>query len=319
MLSRRLIRVKVMQSLYAFLLNHDNNIPIAERQLLRNIERLYELYIHILSLLFEIRDFFENRTDEAKRKFLPTTEEVNPNTRFLQNRALLYLCQNNDLLKKIAKYKINWSDETEMLRNFFNEIRNNDDYNKYMNAASTSLNADKEIVTSIISNVLYPSSLLQGLFEEKNLYWSDDFDTAMVMAIKTVKDIKTTYNHDTPLPELFPDKLNETEEKQFARDLLSRTIVHNNEFDNLIAMKADNWELERIALMDSILIKMAISELLYFPSIPIKVSLNEYIELSKQYSSPKSKLFVNGILDKLINDFKSEGKILKTGRGLIEN
>ncbi|HSW67893.1 MAG TPA: transcription antitermination factor NusB, partial [Bacteroidales bacterium] len=239
--------------------------------------------------------------------------------RFLQNRALLYLCQNNDLLKKIAKYKINWSDETEMLRNFFNEIRNNDDYNKYMNAASTSLNADKEIVTSIISNVLYPSSLLQGLFEEKNLYWSDDFDTAMVMAIKTVKDIKTTYNHDTPLPELFPDKLNETEEKQFARDLLSRTIVHNNEFDNLIAMKADNWELERIALMDSILIKMAISELLYFPSIPIKVSLNEYIELSKQYSSPKSKLFVNGILDKLINDFKSEGKILKTGRGLIEN
>lgn len=319
MLSRRLIRIKVMQSLYSFLQNHDSNVAAAEKQLIRNIEKIYELYIHLLSLLVEIRDFFENKTDEAKRKFLPSTEDINPNTKFIDNRVLLFLSQNNDLLKKIAKYKVNWSDETEMLRKLFNDIRINDDYLKYMSADSASLNADKDIMISIISNVLYQSSLLQVYFEEKNLYWADDFDTAVVMAIKTLKKIKASCNQDTPLPELFADKTTETEEKQFACELLRRTIVNNKESENLITMKADNWEFERIALMDSILIKMAISELLYFPSIPIKVTLNEYIELSKQYSTPKSKLFVNGILDKLIVDFKTEGKIVKTGRGLIEN
>lgn len=319
MLSRRLIRIKVLQALYTFFLNTDNDLPAREKLLVKNIQRIYELYINILSFLIELHEFYQKRVEEAMQKHLPTDEELHPNVRFINNKAIKTLTDSRDFQKKCQAFKVNWADETEMLRTLYFDLRASSEYQNYMSSAVSSFNEDRNFLIKIVQQLLFPSAALQSHFEERNIYWADDYDTALTMVITTLKTLKPDQDNLTPLPAMFDDEEDESEDLLFARELFRKTIIHSDEFSEYISSKAENWEIERIALIDVILLKMAITELLHMSSIPIKVTLNEYIEIAKQYSTPKSKLFINGILDKLIVQFNKKSALHKAGRGLINN
>ncbi|HLO92604.1 MAG TPA: transcription antitermination factor NusB [Lentimicrobium sp.] len=320
MLSRRHLRIKVMQSLYAYFQTEDTPILNSEKKLVANIESIYDLYIYLLSSLLEIADVARNLMEEARQKYLPTAEEVNPNPRFIDNKFLTQLENNRDLRKNINRLKINWSDDKELFRRIFLNFRDTDGYKNYMNAPAASYKDDKEIVVVLLTENMLASDPFVSLFEEKNIYWADDMDTAVMMVLKTLKKWNKSIDEHELLPPLLvsPDEEGDDLITDFVLKLFRKTIINSGEYAKLIAKYADNWEFERIAVLDTILFKMALSEFIEFPSIPVKVTINEYIEISKEYSTPKSRQFINGLLDKMAVDLKMEGKLKKMGRGLIE-
>ena len=321
MLSRRHLRIKVLLALYAFFQSQTESIAAGEKELFKSINKLYEIFIYQLSLLIEIVEYAHKRLEENKLKFFPTEEDLNPNTRFTENKVIKLLDANKDFRKHYDLYKINWVDEEEMIRKLWVEVRESQDFKDYMASETNTFNDDREILIRIVKKQITASEILHFYYEEKNIHWSDDFFTANMLVIKTLKALKPTWGESHPLPELFKETVDDdaNEDREFVKDLFRQTVVHSDEYEALIAEKVKNWEMDRIAVMDILLIKMALAELIEFPSIPIKVTLNEYIELAKMYSTPKSKVFVNGILDKLIIDLKNSKKIKKTGRGLLEN
>ncbi|NTW23199.1 MAG: transcription antitermination protein NusB [Lentimicrobium sp.] len=320
MLSRRHLRIKVMQALYAYFQSDDNDLNQSEKGLVSAINSIYDLYIFLLSAILETGDFARNRMEEGRQKFLPTQEEINPNTRFIENRLLLQLDSNRDLRKNINRLKINWSEDQEIFRKMFTQLRDSEAYHKYMSNASSIYRDDKEILMFLLGEVMLQNEAFISLFEEKNINWADDIDTAAMMVAKTIKKWEATYDEFKILPPLIvsPDEEGDDLIRDFVIKLFRKTIFKSEVSAALISERAQNWELERIAVLDVILIKMAIVEFTEFPSIPVKVSINEYIEISKEYSTPKSRQFINGILDKLVTDLKSEEKIKKSGRGLLE-
>lgn len=319
MLNRRQLRIKVMQALYAFFQSNNDRLDLGEKQLIKSIEKIYELYIFQLSIIIEIVEFAKIRIEEGKKKFFPTEEDLDPNTRFINNSFLNKLSMNRNLLRKIDEYKISWVDETEIIRKIYKEFKDGNEYKTYMKEKENSYSSDKEIVIKLLKKYIGKSQTLQHIYEEKSIYWTDDYHLVTLLIIKTIKGYEEHHDEFTLLPKLYKEgELEHNEDKAFIKDLFRKTIINSNEYEGIISKKAKNWELDRIAIMDVILIKMAISELVDFPSIPIKVTLNEYIEISKHYSTEKSKIFINGILDKLIEDFRRNNKIKKYGRGLIE-
>ncbi len=309
-----------MQAIYAFQQEGPENIGAGEKQLIVSLDKLYELYIHQLSLIVELSDFAKRRIEENRMKQLPTAEDLNPNLRFIQNHFIQQLENNRDYKRRVASYKINWVDEEEMIRKFYNQMREDEAYIAYMNKPEVSYADEKQLVEMVLLRLFSESEYLRSYFDERNIFWSEDFDIAVMMVDKTIKGYRETADEFTSLPTLLKDENHSdgSEDMQFVKQLYRKTLVNNVELNNVISERASNWDLERIAIMDTILIKMAITELIEFPSIPIKVTLNEYIELSKEYSSPKSKVFINGVLDKLIIDYKEQGIIRKAGRGLME-
>ena len=304
-----------MQALYAFFQSDDTDLPKAEKQLLSSIDKVYELYIYILSLVPELLDFAVKTQQDAKLKRLPTEEDLNPNTKFTDNKVAAAMAANHFLQKQISDRKISWQVEQELIKKIFNEIKAGESYTEYLAIADNSFEKDKEFFAKVIKKHLEEFEPLIYFFEEKSIIWMDDFDLAFSMAIRTVKSIYENRTEQNFLIPLFKD---EKEDKAFTLDLFRKTILHDKEYEKLIGEKTQNWEVERIAMMDVLLMKMAITEILNFSSVPTKVSLNEYIELSKNYSTPKSQLFVNGILDKLLADFKANNQLNKVGRGLME-
>ncbi|MEI6695026.1 MAG: transcription antitermination factor NusB [Bacteroidota bacterium] len=321
MLNRRYLRTKVMQALYAFFQSDDDRMDIAERNLIKSIDKLYELYIYQLSLLVELIDFAERRMQENKLKHIPTTDDLHPNLRFIENKFIHQLKNNINFQLHFNQLKINWSEDQDMFRSIYNKIIESKSFLDYMNLEQSSYAADKKIIISILRKFIISDEALQNYFEDKNIYWADDFLTVSMMVLKTIDSFKEEDGEFFTLPQLYKneDRSNADDDKNFVIDLFRKTILNADKFEKLIADKTTNWEVERIAVVDNILIKMALVELLEFPSIPVKVTLNEYIEISKGYSSDKSKIFINGVLDKLIDDLKANKSISKLGRGLIEN
>jgi len=321
MLSRRHLRIKALQALYAFFQSLNDRVDLGEKELFRSLDKLYEIYIYQISLLTEIVDFSKKRMGENKQKFFPTEDDLNPSTRFIDNRLYQQLSNNKDMLNYIDRYKISWVDQEEMIRKLMGQIRTSPEFIEYMNKDKSTYTDDKEIFVKIIKKHLSRSEILQFYYEDKNIYWHDDFHTANLLLIKTIRSFEESWGENYKMPVVFekdPHSRN-NEDKEFLVNLFRNTIMFSDEYEKLIDKKAKNWEMERIAVMDILIIKMALVELLELPSIPIKVTLNEYIELAKLYSTPKSKVFVNGILDKLISDLKGQNKIKKTGRGLKES
>jgi len=321
MLSRRHLRAKVLMALYAFKISENDRIDVAEKELFRSLNKLYEIYIYQLSLLVELVKFAEKRLEENKKKFFPSEEEKNPNTRFIDNRFIKQLEANLDFQKFVNAYKINWAPEEEMIRKLYSEIKVSADYEAFMNEWPQSYKSDKEIAIKILKKHFAPSESLHFYFEEKNIYWADDFYTANIFAMQTIKSFSAKSDENRKLPTLYKiDNVDhETEDVKFVKDLFRKTIVKGEEYEKIIENKVKNWDMDRIAILDILILKMALVELIDFPHIPVKVSLNEYIDIAKMFSTPKSKIFVNGVLDKLIKDLKKSKKIKKTGRGLLES
>jgi len=319
MLGRRQFRIKVLQGLYAYFQGGESRLEKAEKNLLQSIDRLTELYYLQFSFFLEFMAFYARRMEEARHKFYPTHEELNPNTKLLDNLVIRKLKSNRELESKSRKYKFDWTEEQETIRRIWHRVRDSKEHRDYLYSGDHSFQEDVQAFSLILKKYILRSPEFQSFCEERSIHWADDFEVTASFVLKTVRLLPEDFSDDGSLPSLFTKESEEDqkEERQFITDLFRKTILHSKEFEGLIESRTQNWELDRIALTDIILLKMALTELLHCPTIPIKVTLNEYIELSKFFSTVKSKLFINGILDKLVSDLTEQGRIKKTGRGLI--
>jgi transcription antitermination protein NusB len=314
MLNRRHLRIKVLQLLYAYFQSEEDNFPKAEKELLLTIERMYDMYLYLLLSLSELKRAAENKVADKKKKIRPSEDDLNPNLKFVDNQLIQIIENSTSLNALCEKRKINWMgvENQELFRKMFQHTLENETYFDYLHNNLNGFEEDRAFALSIFKEDIANSELLYSFFEEKSINWLDDLDLCCSMVLKSLKGIQVEEEF-IPMP-LFKEN---DDEKEFVIQLFRNTILNNTENEKLIAELADNWELDRIAKMDMFLLKMGLTELQIFPSIPTKVTLNEYIEISKFYSTPKSNLFINGILDKAIGKLTLAKKIVKTGRGLI--
>ncbi len=319
MLYRRHLRIKALQALYSFYTGGTDDLVKGEKELLNSISKVYELFIWQLSFMVEVKRFATMRLEENKKKYFPTEEDLNPNLKFINNRVLNYIEDNEDFKRKEDLFKVNWGDEQNMIRKFNKEMRESEYFKKYMNNGKDSLEDDKIFMIKFIDLQLSQYDLLQAFYEEKSVYYTDGYNLVTLLLLKFVDTLSAKNNAHTPLPEIYKENPAQSDDdRKFLRKLYRKVILEDNELNDILKTRTKNWDYNRIPLMDLLLLKMAVIELTEMPTVPVKVTLNEYIELTKYFSTIKSKTFVNGVLDKLIRDFKEVGKIKKLGRGLVE-
>lgn len=313
MLNRRHIRIKVMQTLYAFKGTESDDLIKDEKFLLYSLDSMYELYLSILALLTELHKKSKDH-NEKSQKLLSSTADKNPSTK-LQNNQLLNLISSNKMLQDIiAKRKLNfWDLDFEYVDIIFKAILKSDIYRNYIGSSETDFKKDKQFILDVYTEIIAPNDKLYDYFEDKKLTWVDDLPVVNTVLLKVLRKLKLTSPETALLPDLYKDE----EDKEFAKDLFKKTVLNNSKFAEEIALKTTNWDTERLASIDGVLLKMALCEFQKFPSIPHKVTINEYLEVAKEYSTPKSSLFINGVLDKIVKEYQSEKLHLKVGRGLM--
>ena len=309
MISRRHIRLKVMQSLYAFYSKKDISISKSENEMLRQIQDISNLKLAVLSLFLFLFRHADSFFEDNKNKFLPKDEDLNPNKKFIDNFFYDFFLSNKTLMTKLEKFSVFWNDnDHDIIRKIFKDIVQSKLYNDYLNNDEKSYENDIKFFNNILNEIILNNEILHHILEEKSIYWIDDlpFVATIIMGdfkIKKIKLLKSVYKNAS--------------DKDFAIDLYRGAIKYDKEYEKVIIDKAQNWDIERIAIMDQIMIKMAFCEILNMPELPVKVSLNEYIEISKYYSTNKSKMFINGLIDSAVKDFTVKKMIKKSGRGLM--
>ena len=315
MLTRRHIRVKVMQCIYALTQSKDDSLEKQEKFLKVSIENMYSLYLLMLSLLIEIRQLADEKVKLSSKKYMANDADAFPdNQKFVNNKLLLQLANNERLKEALEKRKLqNWYLNEEYVKLIYKEIAESEAYLDYMKIPSRTYKEDKELIAGLFKEIIAPNEKIYDYLEDDKLTWVDDIPIVNTFILKQFKKIKEDQNESYFLPKLLKDD----EDMVFAKRLLSKTLLNNSKWEKEIEGKTPNWDKDRIADIDSILLNMAICELLNFPSIPEKVTINEFLEIAKEYSTPKSSIFINGILDKLVKEYKSEGKLNKVGRGLL--
>jgi len=313
MLNRRHLRVKVLQALYAYFQSSGADANVSEKELFKAVDRIYDLYLYLLLSFEELQLLAQHRLEENKKKMRPSEADTNPSTKFIDNKVIALLANHKELRRQSELSKVNWvgDEKQELFRKMFVEMRESETYFEHMNNGLEGFEEDKAFAIALFKEDIANFPLLYSFFEEMSIHWLDDIDLVCNMVVKTLK----TFEEEGPnrILTLYKD---EEDERQFIKQLLRQTILMNSENETLIDELTSNWELDRIARMDIILMKMAVTELQIFPNIPTKVTLNEYIEISKYYSTPKSNAFINGVLDKAIRRLEGNGMINKVGRGL---
>jgi transcription antitermination factor NusB len=312
--NRRHIRVKVMQSIYAMHQNGSDDIVKEEKFLYYSIDTILDLYLIMLSALIEIGQKEAVFLHLSSKKHLATPEERKPNEKFIKNSIFQILSENNSLSIALENRKINnWTQNDDYIILLLNDIKESSLYAKYMSNNKNSFEEDKEFIINLFAEVIAPNQKLYEYLEDSKLTWIDDIPVVNTLILKQLNALKSLLDDSFRIPKLFKDN----EDKEFVSNLFRKTVLNENEFAKEYADKTPNWDSERIAEIDTIILKMAICEFLKFPSIPVKVTLNEYLELAKEYSTPKSSIFINGILDNLVKEFETDKKLLKVGRGLM--
>jgi N utilization substance protein B len=266
-----------------------------------------------MALIIEIEKFAEERIEIGKKKLRPTHADLFPNTRFVDNRLIQQLKSNISLNKYLQSAKLSWSTENDLVRKLFFQVAEQDFFKTYMEAKQNSYADDREVIENILKYVILNNEDIEYLLEEQSIYWNDDIDFVVSMVLKTFKKFKEFSDERQALLPMYKDE----EDLQFAKELYRKVVLNHKENEALIKLHTVNWDIERIAFIDNLILELALTEFLYFPSIPTKVTMNEYIELSKYYSTEKSRNFINGILDKALKDLKKTDQIRKAGRGLI--
>lgn len=314
MLNRRHIRVKVMQLIYAFKSTESDDLKVPQKFLLQSMDDMYNLYLVLLSLMIEVQFRAEDYLLKSKEKHLATHQDKNPNSKFVNNKLLLQLKDNKSLQEILEKKKPNnWKLDSDYVEIIFKAILESDLYDEYMKTETSTYNEDKKFVLDVFKFIIAPNEKLYDYLEDKKLTWLDDLPVVNTGIVKLIKKVKQDSPESYFLPELFKDM----DDKQFAIDLLNKTILNQTKYNKEITEKTINWDSDRLAIIDSILLRLAICELQNFPSIPAKVTMNEYLEVAKEYSTPKSSVFINGILDKIVKEYTKSGKLNKIGRGLM--
>ena len=310
MLSRRQLRIKVLQALYSFFQSGSADLKTAENELFRSIDKILELYYLLLLFITELAHDDLLDSEDLQRKYFPREEEVHARHRLHSSKFTEALGNSDAFKSKIANYKSSWQNDQDLVRKIFLEMKKSEEYKKFMTSETPD---EKEFMLQLVKVFMEKSEALQSTLQERSIYWGEDLSFACHLLIKTIKEFYDRGRLE--FPSLYKD---EKDDKEFVKLLFEKTILNNQNYESSISAKTKNWDVERIAMMDILLMKMALAEMMTFESIPVKVSINEYIDISKEYSTPKSKLFINGIIDKLASEYKAEGKIVKTGRGLVE-
>jgi N utilization substance protein B len=310
MLNRRHLRIKVLQELYSFFQSGSDDLAVAEKNIFRNLDKIYELYIFLLLFFRELAEQERNFTEERpQQKFYTKNPEQSPEV-FSNLSFIRSLKQDKKFSVSLLKTRLNWQEDHEWVKTIFIRIRKSDEY---INASIKSPADEINFLTWVLEKMILGQEDFQNMLEEKNIQWTEEFEFVCSCIHRTITD--SVNRKSLQLMRLFRD---EKDDKDFVRDLFLKTILNSEKYQAMIAEKTFNWEADRIALMDILLMKMALAEMCYFPTIPVKVSINEYIDISKEYSTPKSREFINGIIDKLAIELRNKGTIVKTGRGLIE-
>ncbi len=311
MISRRLLRIKALQIFYAYNMSDNPSLSKSEKELLFSVGKSYELYHLLLLLLVEMAVYAEKRIEIKKSKHFPTEEEANPITSFILNPLILKIKDNDSFLRYVDQHHITWVQYPELIKHLYNKMVQTEEYGTYMNTPELSFDQHRQFLFFIIEGVLVDDDFLCQVLEERSIFWNDDLDFVAAMVAKTLEKSK-----ENKPARLFP-KFKDEEDRTFLINLFRKSIVNGDENREIIKGLTKNWDFDRIANMDILIMVMAITEATEFPSIPIRVTLNEYIEIAKFYSTEKSSIFINGILDKTFQILKTDNKIIKTGRGLI--
>jgi len=311
MINRRLLRIKILQILYAHFNADEPSILKSEKDLLFSIQKAYDLYYYIFLLIIAIRRYAETRIELARNKKLPTFEDLNPNTRFVENSVIRQIEKNQSFNHYLNETKMSWVNHPELIRSLYNKLVESSYYQKYMENSKNNYRKDRRLVVDFFSNELENFEMFYDILEEQSIFWNDDIDFVIVMVIKVIQNMRVSKLEFHPM-------YKSDEDQEFAIHLLRKIIINHNEYRQMIEDYVVNWDIERIALIDSLIIQLAINELTDFPFIPVKVTFDEYLELAKYYSTPKSSVFINGLLDKISADLTEQGKIVKTGKGLID-
>jgi len=312
MINRRHIRVKVMQSVYAMIKSYDDDVLKEEKFIKYSIKRMFDLYVLLLDLIVEVQKLAEEKQEISKKKYLATEEDLSPNRKFVENKLIKKIAESSSLtLYKEAQNLDNWSKDDEYIKIIWDLLQNSDIFSEYLNSSDDSFNSDKDFVVTFFKEIVAPNSKLAEYFEGENITWVDDIPFVNTWVVRSLTKQKSA--NAFKLGSLYKNQ----DDQDFVTDLFKKVILNHHSFENDIKIHTPNWETDRIADMDMILIKMGVCEFLNFPFIPTKVSINEYIEIAKDYSSEKSGYFVNGVLDKLSREFLKDKKIVKVGRGLL--
>lgn len=312
MINRRHIRVKVMQSVYAMQQSKNDDLLKEEKFLKHSILKMFDLYVLNIQLLVKVQDLAAKKIELSKKKILATAEDLKPNTKFVNNSIINAIRESVSLESYLHVNKLeNWDLDDEYVKIIFEELQKSDLYQKYLDTVENSFKVDKAFVIDFFKEIIAPNEKLAEYYEDKMISWVDDIPFVNTWVVKSLSKQKP--NKPFLLGSLYKDK----DDEDFVSDLFKKTMLHQHTFEEDIAEKTPNWEKERIAEIDMILIKMAITEFLHFASIPVRVTINEYIEVAKDYSTQKSGYFINGVLDKLSKDYLSLKKIKKIGRGLL--
>lgn len=300
-------------ALYAFNRREDENLTQAETELMFSIGKTYDLYHYLLLLVLELADIAGEKIDQALQKRMPTVEDLNPKRRFIDNHLIAQLRKNLAFKNYVASKKLSWVNNSHIPRLLYNKMIVWETYEEYMKAEIHNYQSDKKFIIKLITVLFLESEDFQSNLEEQSIYWNDDMEYISAMVEKTLKKFKVDSGENTQLMALFKND----EDEEFVKILFRKAILHQKKCSELIDKNTTNWEVERIALMDILVMQLAITEILEFPEIPVKVTLNEYIEIAKYYCTSKSSTFVNGILDNIVKEIRDEGLFNKFGRGLV--
>ena len=307
MINRVLIRLKVIQVIYAYYQNGGKNLEAAEKELFYSLSKAYDLYKCLLLLMVEVTQFADRRIDNRRHKLRPTEEDLNPNTRFIDNAFMAQLMQNAQLEEFRANQKRTWDDEGDFVKHLFERIEETKAYQEYMAKETLTYEDDRELWRKLYRSTIAQNDEIDEILEEQSLYWNDDKAIVDTFVLKTIKRFEPENGAEQ---ELMPE-YKDDEDKEFARKLLRTAITGADAYRKLMENNAKNWDMERFAFMDILIMQVALAEIFAFPSIPVSVTLNEYVEIAKMYSTPKSGSFINGMLDGIVNQLKSENKLNK--------
>jgi len=307
MINRVLLRIKIIQILYSYYKSDGKSLPLAEKELFHSIEKTYDLYFHLMQLSVEITRYAAEKIETKRNRLLPTDEDLHPNTRFIDNSFVAQLSKNAQFNNHLSDHKLSWVNYPDIIKELFEELVATEFYPEYMNSPSTDYVADKDIWRKIYKKVILQNEELEDSIQDQSIYWTDDIEMVVSFIIKTIKRFDLSNGAEQDLLPMFKDQ----EDAEFARKLIQSVLTKSVDLREMIDVNTKNWELDRIAFMDIIIMEVALAELLDFPTIPVNVTLNEYIEIAKTYSTEKSGTFINGVLDNIVGQLKKENKLIK--------
>lgn len=307
MINRVLLRIKIIQILYSYYKGVGKTALTVEKDLFHSLEKTYDLYFHLLNLAVMITEYAALRIEGKKNKLRPSHEDLNPNTRFVDNRFISQLRSNVYFKDYLTTNKLSWVNHPEIIKNLYEQIIESDFYTEYMSLETTDYTADKDLWRKIYKKIVLQNEELDGSLEDQSIFWTDDVEMVISFIIKTIKRFSAEEGAAQTLLPMFKDE----EDAEFARKLLHGVLRNGPAYRELIDKNTRNWELDRIAFMDILIMEVALSELMDFPTIPVNVTLNEYIEIAKNYSTEKSGTFINGVLDNIVGQLKQENKLVK--------